>query len=246
MKETGGRRLLVGTVTILSIVFALVVTVHLYAAPVTTVGADDIKGAVVAYIRGHMPWPAENVRMEFSSGISDVTLTGTDITCRVSCRRTEDFIGDASFTVSFYDNGVFMKKRHVRVRLEVLRDVVVAARSLARGIEITDDDVSLVQKWFHNIPTGIPVDIEDVVGKRLRCTMKMHAEIRKNMVKDIPLVKKGKVVRIVIERQPLKITTIGVSEQDGMRGDLVKVRNVSSSRSIYARVMADSLVCVEF
>jgi len=246
MKETGGRRHSIGTIAILSIVFALVVTVHLHAAPVTTVRADDIKGTVIAYIRGHMPWPAETVRMEFSSGVSDVTLTGTDITCRVSCGRTEDFIGDATFTVSFYGNGVFMKKKHVRVRLEVIRDVVVAARSLARGIEIADEDVRLVQKWFRRIPNGIPADIEDVVGKRLRCIVKVNAEIRKNMVKDIPLVKKGKVVRIVIERQPLKITTIGVSEQDGMRGDLVKVRNVSSRRTIYARVMADSLVCVEF
>lgn len=246
MNRTGAGRFPIGTVIILSIAFALVVSVHLYAAPVTTVSADDIKRAVVAYIRGHMPWPTETVRMEFSSVISDMTLQGRDIACRVSSRRTEDFIGDATFTVSFYDNGLFLKKKRVRVKLEVLRDVVVAAQCLSRGIEITDEDVRLVQKWFHRIPAGVPAGIEEVVGKRLRCNVKVNAEITGNMVKDIPLVRKGKVVKIVIERLPLKITTIGVSEQDGMRGDLVKVRNVSSRRTIYARVMADSLVCVDF
>ncbi len=246
MKEIRGynfRRIAVG---ILFGIFVLAMSSYLYAMPVAKVSDDQIRRAVISYINGNMPWPKGAVRAEFSSRISDVSLPGSDITCRISSRRDEDFIGNSNFTIKFYEGDVFLKKKTVRVRLEVLKDVVVASEYLTRGIEIGTSDVRLVEKWFDRIPSNIVAGIEDVVGKRLRVTVKENVEITRNMVRDIPLVKRGKLVRIVIENMPLKITTVGLSEQDGMLGDLVKVKNVSSNRILYARVMGDSLVRVEF
>ena len=60
------------------------------------------------------------------------------------------------------------------------------------------------------------------------------------------MVKRGKLVRIVLENGPLRVTTIGLSQQNGAFGDIIKVKNISSKNVIYARVMGNSLVQVEF
>lgn len=246
MKEIRGKNFRCIAVVILFVIFTLGISSYLYALPVAKVSKDEMRRAVISYINGNMPWPKGAVRIEFSSGISDVSLPGRDITCRIQSGRDEDYIGNCNFTIRFYEGEVFLKKQTVRVRLEVHRDVVVASKYLDRGIEIGNGDVRLVKKWFDRIPTNIVAGTEEVVGKRLRVNVKQNAEITRNMVRNIPLVKRGKLVRIVIERMPLSITTIGLSEQDGMLGDLVKVKNASSRRTIYARVMGDSLVRVEF
>jgi len=66
------------------------------------------------------------------------------------------------------------------------------------------------------------------------------------MLKMFPLVRRGKMVRIILESGPLTVLTSGQSQEDGARDDLVRVKNLSSSKIIYARVVDDNTVKVEF
>jgi flagella basal body P-ring formation protein FlgA len=207
---------------------------------------ETIKAYVRTYIEKNMPWPKSVVRVEFLGRISDLSLTGKKITCRVLSRRNEDFIGDSSFTVRCYENGTFLNGKTVRARIEVAMDVVVSAKSLRRNVRIERGDVRLVKRWFKRLPSNIISSHDAVVGMKLRTNVKPNTEITGNMVRSIPMVKRGKPVRIVFENGPMRITTIGLSEQDGMHGELIKVRNVSSKKVIYARVTGNSLAKVDF
>jgi len=230
-----------------SVILMLFMSNYLYASPVTEVSKNAIKSIIVNYINENMPWPKGTVRTEFFSQISDVGLSAKDITYRVVSIRDEDFIGYSNFTIRFYDKEVFLKEKTVRVRLEVLRDMVVSTGYLAKGTNISKDDVKLVKKWFDRISPRVVTDINDVLGKRLRTSIKQpNTIITRNMLREPVMVKRGKLVRIVLEKGPLKVTTMGLSKQNGACGDIIKVKNISSKNVIYARVMGDSLVQVEF
>jgi flagella basal body P-ring formation protein FlgA len=207
---------------------------------------ETIKAHVRTYIEKNMPWPKSVVRVEFPTRVSGLKLTGKKITYRVMSRRNEDFIGESSFTVRCYENGAFLNGKTVRARIEVLMDVVVSTKSLPKNGMINRDDVRLVKRWFNRLPSNIISSLDAVVGMKLRTNVKPNAEITGNMVRSIPMVKRGKPVRIVFENGSMRITTIGLSDQDGMHGELIKVRNVSSKKVIYARVTGNSLVKVEF
>jgi flagella basal body P-ring formation protein FlgA len=60
------------------------------------------------------------------------------------------------------------------------------------------------------------------------------------------MIKRGNVVRIVFDSDDFNITTVGISEEDGAIDKVIKVRNISSNKTIYARVTGNSLVKVEF
>jgi flagella basal body P-ring formation protein FlgA len=244
-KERNTFQLLLSIIS--SVIFMLFMSNYLYALPVTNVSNNTLKSIIVKYINENMPWPKGTVRTEFFSRISDVGLPAKDITYRVVSIKDEDFIGYSNFTIRFYDKGVFLKEKTVGVRLEVLRDMVVSTGYLAKGTNISKDDVKLVKKWFDHISPRVVTDINDVLGKRLRTSIKQpNTIITRNMLREPVVVKRGKLVRIVLEKGPLRITTIGLSEQNGAFDDIIKVKNISSKNVIYARVMGDSLVQVEF
>jgi len=44
----------------------------------------------------------------------------------------------------------------------------------------------------------------------------------------------------------MQIVTVGLSEEDGVAGNIVRVKNITSNKTIYARVLSDSVVGIEF
>ncbi len=251
MKKAKERNIFQLLVSIISLViFMLFMSNYLYAlpaTPITKVSKNAIKNIIVNYINENMPWPKGTVRTEFFSRISDISLPAKDITCRVVSIKNEDFIGYSNFTIRFYNKEVFLKKKTFRVKIEVLRNMVVSTGYLARGTNFGKDDVKLVGRWFDRISPGAVTDINDVLGKNLSTSIKQpNTIITRNMLREAVMVKRGKLVRIVLEKGPLRITTMGLSKQDGACGDIIKVKNISSKNIIYARVLGDSLVQVEF
>lgn len=216
------------------------------AAATTIIRGETIKKRVVTYVKKNMPWPKGTVRVEFLSNVSDAKLAGKNIVCRIQDRRNDDFIGNSLFTIRFYADDIFLKKEIVRMRIEVLMDIVTSAKFLARNTRIRYRDVKLNKEWHTRVLRNTISTLDEVVGKTLRTAIKPNTAITRTMVKVIPIVKRRKPVKIVFKDDLMRITTIGMSEEDGMLGDLIKVKNVSSRQMIYARVIGDSLVKVEF
>lgn len=226
--------------------FVMVAVGEATPAAATIIGEEMIRKTVTGYITENMPWPKGSVRIAFHSRIPAVTFSGEDIVCRVEEARNEDFIGYSNFTVGFFDKNLFVGERSVRVKLEVSRDVVVSDGYLPRGTDIRRKDIKLIRKWFDRMPSRVISSLEEAVGKRLSTSVRQDTEITRNMLRDPVMVSSGKQVQVVLERGPIRITTVGLSEQNGSKGDIVKVRNLSSNQPIYATVVEESLVRVDF
>jgi len=231
---------------IAGIIFLSLFTGHLSMAFAAVISAETMESAVRTYVEKNMPWPEGTVRIELLDRMSDLTVSGENVSYRVQSGRNSDFIGMSSFFIRFYEKDVFLTERMVKAKLEISMDVVISAKPLSRGINIDRNDVKLIKRWFTHTPENILSNLDDVVGMKLRSSVKSNTEIRSNMVKSVPIVKRGKPVKIIFDNGLMNITTIGKSEQDGMYGDLIKVRNASSKKIIYARVMGNSLVRMEF
>jgi flagella basal body P-ring formation protein FlgA len=48
------------------------------------------------------------------------------------------------------------------------------------------------------------------------------------------------------ENGSLLVTTIGLSEDNGGQGDIIKVKNLTSNKIVYAKVIDQALVRVDF
>lgn len=193
-----------------------------------------------------MPWAPEAVRVDFLSEEPESTTPNRSITLRVEPTGNPDFIGDMVFLVKSFKGGSLLRTESIRTRIEVLRDIVVAARALSTGTTLTDGDVKTLRKWVRRIHPQSLSSTEATSGKRLTIQVASGTEILATMLKDIPLVRKGKMVRMVFNNGLMHITTVGLSEEDGFAGHIVRVKNITSNKIIYAKVLSDSLVGIEF
>ena len=216
------------------------------AAPDRIIKGTEIRALVKDYIETNMPWQRDGMRIDFMGRTSDLHVQGGEISCKAKSRQDETYIGDSIFTVGVYDDGTLLREERIHVRMEAAIDVVVSTKYLPRDKEIDSDSVKLVRKWFNQMPVHAVTQIEDVVGKRLYSDIRPNMEIKRNMLKAVKTMKRGKMVKMVLESGSLTIVTLGLCEEDGSRGDYIKIRNTSSNKTVYARIMDDSSVRVEF
>lgn len=210
------------------------------------INQEKLVPAIKDYIQKNMPWPQDSARIEFLSRPPEVTGLSGKISFRIESKQGESYAGDTTFIIGIFQNGVLFKEESVRVRIEVLRDFVVSARSLAKDTILNATDLTVQKKWVRSIPLNALTAQEEAVGKLLSMSVRPNTEILRNMVKEVMAVKRGKLVHVYLDNGPMQITSTGLSEEDGVEGSLVKVRNLSSNKTIYARVIGNAKVRVDF
>ena len=208
--------------------------------------AEEIKAAIISYVESSMHWSPGSLRIDDKARISDLVFPGEDIRLEVKARPDQDFIGDTALSLKYYSRGSLVKEENLRVMLEGLRDVVVSTKALARDKLIAAEDVRVEKKWVRHLPERIASASDEVIGKVLMVNVRQNNEIARNVIKEPRLIKKGSTVRIILDNGDFSISTMGVSEENGIAESLIRVKNVSSNKVIYARVVGDSLVKVEF
>ncbi|MCK9273909.1 MAG: flagellar basal body P-ring formation chaperone FlgA [Syntrophales bacterium] len=207
-----------------------------------TMKGEALEKIVLDYIEEKVP----SARVEFLSRTPDLVLKAKEIAYRVDSGRNEDYAGYCVFNVRFYDGEYFIREQPVRVRIEIRKKFVVSKKFLERGKRIGADDVKITAKWIDRTIRNPLQRPEEVIGKVLRSSVRKNTELKENMLQDPLLVKNGAFVRIELSKRGLHMSTVGISEQSGSLGDLIKVKNISSNKSVYARIVDDSVVKVDF
>ena len=207
---------------------------------------EKLNKAIGLHIEKNMPWAKGSMRFEILSSLPQIAMPAGKISWKVDIRGNEDYLGETYFVLKLYNNGVLFREESIRVRIEVLREFVVSIKNLGRDSIIGANDVSLQKKWVRSIPLNSISNMDEVVGKLLCVSVRPNTEISRNMLKEVTAVKRGKMVQIVLDSGAINITTMGLSEEDGAEGSFVKVRNISSNKIIYARVVGESKVKVDF
>lgn len=154
--------------------------------------------------------------------------------------------GPASVVLVVRVNGAVEKNFSIRLHVDARTDMVVASRQLLSGTVIAADDLA-IQKQDVSLAQGKHIkNIEDVVGKRLRTTVRAGSPVRSDQLAKVPVIVNGQLVTIMLERPGLRISVAGKAKSAGGIGDLIRVQNLSSNKEMPARVLDASTVEVGF
>lgn len=97
-----------------------------------------------------------------------------------------------------------------------------------------------------SLPRGSRVvrNLEQIAGKVARRTILPNRPILTTSLRDPYLVESGKPVRITYRRKGVSISLTGVALNSGIQGDLIRIRNIDSGKTIVGTVMPDASVQV--
>ena len=175
-----------------------------------------------------------------------VILPKGQITYQVSPPQNTTILGKVPLAVHFNVDEHFQKKVWATATIEMLTDVVVAAKPLGKHKPITEDDIELKEMDLADLPSNVITDLEAVLGKRTTNTISSQTVLRTDLIELPPLVNRGDIVVIVAESKGLRVTALGKVKKKGRVGERIPVENLDSKKTLYAQVIDSRMVKVEF
>jgi len=151
-------------------------------------------------------------------------------------------IGSSRFSVIFSVDGRVRKNMSVRGQLEILAQVVVMKGDIRKGTILGPQHLAMTVLDISELHAPPILNPREVLGKRLLVSLKSGRPLARNQVAFPPMVKKGDLVRIILERGGLYVTATGIARNNGAANETIRVQNISSKKIVYCRVAAPGVV----
>ena len=152
-----------------------------------------------------------------------------------------EVIGSSRFSLIFKVDNKVRKNFSVRGHTKALTSVVTATRRLRYGDIITPEMVTIRERDISALQSYSRAASE-VIGSVVKRNIQEGSVIGPEQVELPPVIEKGELVRIVVNRSGLVLTATGIAKSDGHIDEVIRVKNTDSNKLIYCRVQAPGLV----
>lgn len=156
--------------------------------------------------------------------------------------RNRDYF-TATLMAPSIDNPI--EKMKVSGLVDRLTMVPVLSSTLQYGDVVGDADIQMVEISQDDIQHNMITNKDDMVGMTPRRIAPAGKFLQKGSMIKPQLVKRGESVSITFKEGPLVLTAKGKALQSGAKGDIVRVTNANSSRTVDAIVDGTNQVIVQ-
>lgn len=130
--------------------------------------------------------------------------------------------------------------------VDVFGPALCSVRSMQKGEIIEKSDVYLDRKNISRMSSNILTDKSMAVGLVLKNNLNENASLKEWMLKRNPTIDRGDRVTILAELGGLRVTVPGRTLAKGFVGDVIRVQNTMSRKNLFARIIDNATVAVEF
>jgi flagella basal body P-ring formation protein FlgA len=215
-------------------------------AAVSEVTPDLIGKAIQKHLESEWGGKVKTVSVTVLDPADPVMTPGGMVKLHIIPNPTEEGLGRRAFHVEAVANGKPRKTIQVVADIAAMIDAVVATRFLRADEVIDRGDLKTVEMKVHQMNHPFMTDPGEVIGKSASRPLPPDIPLRPAFVKLPVVIKKGDRVLIEARRGGLSIRAYGVTKSNGQLGQTVMVANLDSGRELRAKVVAPSLVEVEF
>lgn len=131
-------------------------------------------------------------------------------------------------------------------RVEMLAEVVVARRTLGRGEVLAPDDLTTAPLPLSRLPAGTMDRTRPLLGQQVTQRIQPGQPVTDRMVEAAPVVFRGDRLTLLVRRPGLTVTAVGEAREDGAPDHVISVMNLSSRRTVRARVVDAQTAQVEY
>ena len=130
------------------------------------------------------------------------------------------------------------------LQAHIWRDIPVAHSPVLRGQLLRDADITLERRdvLVHR-ETCIQFPVADSTLEAA-CNLQAGAPVCTTLVRDRPIMRKGQLVEGVFEDGLMTISLKVEALEDGIKGQMVRVRNPKTKRELYGKIQTEDLVLI--
>lgn len=147
-------------------------------------------------------------------------------------------------TIAAPSNANPVKTIRISGKIKRMIDVPVLRQALRNGSIISKNDIELIEIEEREVQHNMIVNADILIGMTPRRMLQQGKPILISTIESPRMIKRGDMVTMTLQSGPLTLTSRARALQDGAKGDVIRVVNMNSNRTIEAQVLAEREVVV--
>ena len=129
-------------------------------------------------------------------------------------------------------------------RYEELSEIPVLKRPIKSNEIISEEDIEISKQPANHLQKNTITDIRELIGKSPKRIISQNRPIRQDEISKPAIINKNARVTIIYKSRNLEIRTVGEAMDNGAKGDVIRVKNITSKAVISATVESGEVVRV--
>ncbi len=197
----------------------------------------DVSEAISIYVAKELSVHVSEITVEGLTAMNGQKDLPAGKILEVRAVNRNPSLGRAVFVLRVQGLGGRPFKQWVSADVSQIVEVVVATRKLRRLDVLEAEDIHLQSIQIRRVRSRYLFNLKEVLGKRLTQSLRKGMPIRENQLEIAPLVQRGDRVTITVRSQGLQIVTSGKAKEDGQLGEMIRVMNLESKKTVFAEVV---------
>jgi flagellar basal body P-ring formation protein FlgA len=211
------------------------------SASVQALENPQLRGAVDHFMSGYAAKLKAHfggkTRVEYSVGALDSRQSVPNCAVPLAVETKEPLQTSARLNLQVSCNQTATWSVYVPIDLRIYRPVVVAVKPLTHGTTIAADDVRLTEANISQISGQYIGSLEEVVGKDVKRGIASGTPVLEQQLVPPLLVRRGESVVISAASNIVTVKISGIALADGRLGEQIRIKNLSSTRIVQAKIV---------
>jgi len=140
------------------------------------------------------------------------------------------------------------KKQRILISgwVDIYENVVYAKHTIKKGTLIKAGDLYTELTNITRYPPDLMGDVTSVAGQLAKKRIRKNSVLRSTMIGSSPAIKKGEMVKLLVQSGGLTVSTFGVATDNARVGDQLRVKNLKSKKIVTGQVLDSKIVRVVF
>lgn len=175
-------------------------------------------------------------------------LTASASEFKLQFPQGSDVVGRTVLPIRFFDTeGDIVHKGNIVVDVEAMAPYYRTTRLIKRHKVIQESDIELVDLSVKGQHKNVVRRKDDIVGRMTASTLAAGSIMTAYMLKEVPVVKIGSNVIVLLQNDGFELRVKGRALDDGSIGDTIRVQtNLETRKIIYAEVLNETTVRYHF
>ncbi len=186
------------------------------------------------------------IELRNSPGDQWVAKSRDEVYLEASLADTNKVRGNVVVMVTAYSEGIPLFKIPVHFRVRVFEYIAITKRKIDRHKVLTEENVFLARRETTRIQGAIYSNIDDLKEKVTSRSVLPFTIITEEIVETPPTIRKGDIVKLYIKTATFKIVTKGLAEENGVTGDIIKVKNFDTRKVLHGKIVDGANVQIIF
>jgi flagellar basal body P-ring formation protein FlgA len=218
---------------------AAAVQVRMKGIPVSP---SEIATLLKSYIAKMTAWKESEIEIGAITNLNGVEMPPDGAELRFSQTPAVIGRGHISASLEIAQAGKTMRRFWVNADICIHADAWVAANKIFPGQIVKSDDFVKQTASIDDLRTTYIANLDEVVGKTSRRIFSPGDLIVREAFTEVFLIKRGETVQLQLQRDGIMLTSRARAEEDGMLGQIIRVRNTEFSNVVKAQVTGRSQV----